>query len=805
MFRKYILFAVFLWCYIFGIESTGSFKEFTTKLSKYSIVIPQEIEERRPPQAKENHEEEMTYAFNIKNEMHHIHLKKNRDFLHPNFVQYSFDTTGFHKLSYPQQPVDCYYHGQVEGYENSVVALSTCSGLRGVIILGDETYGLEPLPGSTTNEHLLYLLTDIKSEPATCGVINEGESIHSNKSFDPGRSLSSLLRVKRNLPLTNYIELVLVVDNLRYNIMKQDDEAIRKEMAELANLLDGYYKQLNIRAMLVGLVTFKTANPFDVSGSAGDVLGRFANWRRDNLVPKIRNDVGHLVVGQKDPYLGGVLGMAFVGTACSASTSAGISVYGNTNLNYYSTVVAHEVGHNLGMNHDRDGCCAKSCIMGPSATGSTTFSSCSEQDFESLIYRGGGLCLRNLPNPSSLIGVPECGNGILDPKEECDCGKPAECTNKCCDAATCKLTFGSTCAQGYCCENCQIKVSGSICRVAADTCDLPEYCNGSSPFCPDDFYGLDGLPCLSSSAYCYEGRCQTYDFQCRNLFSPDPATKAADVCFQAANSAGNAFGNCGYINPQNPIKCTSENVMCGKVQCTNVDVNNPPPGAQVSIQVVQGQKCVNVDFGLGSDVLDPGYVKPGSLCATGKTCLGFKCVDAALLRPKLTCDANATCNGQGVCNNLGRCHCNDGWAPPYCDTPGRGGSIDSGPAMIDYSLRNGLLIFFLLVVPVLILVILVLLYFFKRDSLDPCLKRRPKPRNANTPSNRNVETSGPTQPPVQVPPNRPEHLPEASVVVPGYGELDYWNDERNAAPAVPPAPMQGPGVPRPILSRTEPI
>lgn len=26
--------------------------------------------------------------------------------------------------------VHCYYHGEVEGYENSVVAVSTCSGLR---------------------------------------------------------------------------------------------------------------------------------------------------------------------------------------------------------------------------------------------------------------------------------------------------------------------------------------------------------------------------------------------------------------------------------------------------------------------------------------------------------------------------------------------------------------------------------------------------------------------------------------------------------------------------------------------------
>lgn len=58
--------------------------------------------------------------------------------------------------------------------------------------------------------------------------------------------------------------------------------------------------------------------------------------------------------------------------------------------------------------------------------------------------------------------------------------------------------------------------------------------------------------------------------------------------------------------------------MCGKVQCTNVNVNEPPPGAHVSIQEINGSTCVNADFKSGSDVLDPAYVYPGSPCAKGK-------------------------------------------------------------------------------------------------------------------------------------------------------------------------------------------
>uniref|UniRef100_A0A3P8NNE9 ADAM metallopeptidase domain 9 n=1 Tax=Astatotilapia calliptera TaxID=8154 RepID=A0A3P8NNE9_ASTCA len=695
--KNHILITVFVFSFISGIDNKDAFQGFTSKLSKYSIVNPQAIHRGSRSINRQHHlkdkygDETVSYAVNINNQKHVIHLKKNRDFLHPNFVQYSRDAAGNYNTSYPKEHVHCYYHGEVEGYKDSMVALSTCSGLRGVIFFENKAFGLEPVPQSTTNDHLLYLLEDVQTEPITCGVVTEATSVPSHEPFEPGQSLTSLLRRKRNLPQTSYVELVLVVDNLRYTFKKNNATAVREEMVQMANLLDGYYKQLNIRVVLVGLEIFKDSNPFSVDGITRGLC---------------------------------VLGMAFVGTVCSASSSGGINVFSNNNLAFVSTVVAHEMGHNLGMNHDSANCACngKSCIMSGGASGATNFSQCSEADFEALILRGGGLCLRNQPAASNVISNPECGNGLLEQGEQCDCGKPQECTNKCCNAATCTFTHGSACAHGACSLWLIIvlflKVAGTPCRNSVNTCDLPEYCNGRNESCPNDFYLMDGLPCENNAAYCYEGRCQTYDYQCGHLFAP-----AADICFQVANIQGDQFGNCGSNSNGNYIKCTLANTMCGKVQCTNVNVNNPPPGATVTIKIVAGKTCVNADFNLGTDVLDPAYVNPGSPCATGKTCVNFQCVNASALLPNLICDAKTTCNGRGVCNNLGHCHCENGWGPPYCDRSGWGGSIDSGPAQIDYSLRNGLLIFFLLVVPLLVLLILVLLYIFRRESLEPCLKR----------------------------------------------------------------------------------
>lgn len=69
------------------------------------------------------------------------------------------------------------------------------------------------------------------------------------------------------------------------------------------------------------------------------------------------------------------------------------------------------------------------------------------------------------------------------------------------------------------CAALQFKRRNSLCRPAADaTCDLPEFCSGASASCPPDMYVQDGHDCGQGTGYCYQGRCQSSDLQCKKFY-----------------------------------------------------------------------------------------------------------------------------------------------------------------------------------------------------------------------------------------------------------------------------------------------
>lgn len=689
----------------------------TQHLSSYHLTVPRPIGGRLRRDLNGAPPNQMSYVINVEGQDHVVRLQRNTILLPSDFTVFKYTDDGSLVTSTPPVQDHCHYSGFVENMEGSSVAMSICHGLRGVLHLSQDSFGIEPLD-SDPEQHLVYRLQDVTSQPRGCGTShhddhrNVTERAQSGAEEIPHRHHA---RAKRAiLHQTHYVELLLVVDNDRFNFMNRNDTAVRDEMVHLANFIDSIYIQLNVRVVLVGLEIWTLQNPISTEGGAGEVLSRFTQWREKELVPRRRHDSAQLILKKS---FGGTAGMAFVSTVCSRSHGGGINAFPNNNVASFASIVAHELGHNLGMNHD-DGrdchCPTQACIMNSGATGSRNFSSCSADDFEKMILSVGGSCLLNVPRPDESYSAPYCGNGLVDFGEECDCGSQKECeSDPCCEFGSCRLKSGAECAFGECCSRCQFLPGGTVCRSSTDECDLPEYCNGSSPLCQSDVFIQNGQLCRNGEAYCYNGKCQTFDGQCRAIFGPK-AKAAPEICFKDVNSKGDRFGNCGYLN-YGYKKCESRHALCGKLQCSNVQ-STTVFGIEPSIisTPIGGTKCFGVDFRLGSDVPDPGMVQEGTRCGEDKVCMNFECRSADIL--SYDCDVQNKCHGHGACNSNKNCHCESGWAPPFCEFKGYGGSVDSGPTWNDKdtSLRDGLLVFFFLVLPLLALGAFV---FLRRNEL----------------------------------------------------------------------------------------
>jgi hypothetical protein len=292
--------------------------------------------------------------------------------------------------------------------------------------------------------------------------------------------------------------------------------------------------------------------------------------------------------------------------------------------------------------------------------------------------------------PEKLFSGPVCGNNFVEKGEECDCGLPHHCNNTCCDPWTCKLRSNATCATGECCDldTCKVKEAGTMCRDAYGECDLPEFCVGDSEFCPDDVYKRDTEECKDGNAFCYQGTCRTRNDQCRLLWGP--SGESSEQCYQK-NSNGSRHGNCGINLTSKPqktyIRCKQEDIYCGLLQCRHL--NERLEFGMESVAVLAHTfinyggsiipcRVANIDLGL--DTVDPGLTPNGAKCGDGKMCVDQKCLPIENLRNTGAALSCPDCGGNGVCNSKGHCHCDDGWAPPFCQTPGVGGSVDSGPA-----------------------------------------------------------------------------------------------------------------------------
>uniref|UniRef100_A0A452I6G3 Uncharacterized protein n=1 Tax=Gopherus agassizii TaxID=38772 RepID=A0A452I6G3_9SAUR len=601
----------------------------------------------------------------------------------PGYTETHYTQTGMpHTITFNHTD-HCFYHGVVRGLEQSSVTLSACKGLRGLIVLSSNlSYILEPVPDSQ-DQHLIYRSEHLRLPKGTCGDLHEEPTTTHLLNTLRGRATAHRHRV------SVYHVSEGTHCNMQEGFQKNnyDLQLTKSKLVEVANYVDKFYKSLNIRIALVGLEVWTDRNKCDISENSHSTLWSFLAWRRKLLARK-KHDNAQLITGMS--FQGTTIGLAPLMAMCSDFQSGGVNMDHSDNPIGVAATLAHEMGHNLGMSHDSAGCCAAraedgGCIMA-AATGHPfprVFNTCNRKELDRYLQSGGGICLSNMPDPNTLYGGKRCGNGYLEDGEECDCGEVEECNNPCCNAVDCSLKPGAECAHGTCCHQCKLMAPGTLCRETSRPCDLPEHCTGKSAFCPANFYQMDGTPCAGGRAYCYVGMCLTYEQQCLELWGPG-ARPAPDLCFEKVNTAGDTYGNCGKEIYGTYRKCEMRDARCGKIQCQS-SASKPLESRAVSIDTtitVKGRpiKCRGTHvYGAEEsegDMLDPGLVMTGTKCGNNHVCFEGHCRNTSIFDSE---GCQKKCHGRGVCNSNKNCHCDNGWAPPFCNNPGNGGSLDSGP------------------------------------------------------------------------------------------------------------------------------
>lgn len=424
-------------------------------------------------------------------------------------------------------------------------------------------------------------------------------------------------------PTTRKVALVGVATDCTYTSALGSKQAVTKNVISQMNQASGVWEgAFNISLGLQNLTISDASCPGspqratewnqECSGSV-DIqtrLNYFSAWRADQ-----GGDNSHWTL-LSTCNTGSAVGLAWLGQACvGTSFSSNDSTTGNGPSSGGETVsganvvirtsganewqiIAHETGHTFGAVHDCDSqtcqeasyvasqqCCpytANTCdaggryIMNPyTEPGVDAFSPCTIGNICSAIGRRSvdTSCLSDNKNVQTFTGQ-QCGNGIVEPGEECDCGGEAGCDNDpCCNPDTCKFTSGSVCDDfnDGCCVNCQFASKGTVCRASTGECDPKEVCPGDGGNCPPDKTKPNGESCGSNGLQCISGQCTSRDQQCKTVMGSysngnDTSACNSESCTISCTSPEFGYGTC-YGLQQNFLDGTP---CGGNGQCENV-------------------------------------------------------------------------------------------------------------------------------------------------------------------------------------------------------------------------------------------
>uniref|UniRef100_A0AAR2L7P9 A disintegrin-like and metallopeptidase (reprolysin type) with thrombospondin type 1 motif, 7 n=1 Tax=Pygocentrus nattereri TaxID=42514 RepID=A0AAR2L7P9_PYGNA len=324
----------------------------------------------------------------------------------------------------------CYFLGEVwsSAATKGQASISTCDGLTGLFKLSEEEFFIRPLEQphgkaepqahviykrdtSQTNSQLVQSLFEGKSSNGTCGVKVERQRERWERRQHRRRP--------RSISREKWVETLVVADSKM--VEHHGRSGVESYVLAVMNIVAGLFHDASIgnaiNIVVVRLILLeKDEEDLKITHHADNSLNSFCKWQK-HLNMKgddhpVHHDVAVLLTRWKDICAATnkpceTLGLSHVAGMCQPHRSCSISE--DTGLPLAFTV-AHELGHNFGIQHDGNG---NDCepigkrpfVMSPQllyGTSPPNWSRCSRQYITRFLDRGWGWCLDDPPSRNKL-------------------------------------------------------------------------------------------------------------------------------------------------------------------------------------------------------------------------------------------------------------------------------------------------------------------------------------------------------------------------------------------------------------------
>ncbi|XP_029182362.2 A disintegrin and metalloproteinase with thrombospondin motifs 6-like [Acropora millepora] len=395
------------------------------------------------------HEDEMQYKVSAFGNDFHLHLKRNKRLLTPNFKVEVIGKDG--KVLKRHAIENCHFVGRLKDKSRTKVAMSNCEGLSGVIHTQDGAYFMEPLPvhlhdrvitKGRSKPHVFYRRSITLDDEQEIHEARERREIHTcGTQDDPrirvSRSLNETELSKRQGPAgpgeEKYIETLVVVDPKMANFHGED--AAKQYALSACNIASNLLRDSSVGENPINFVVSRMQilttpqSGLVINHHASNTLESFGRWAERNNNP-LDNDENHydyatlltrynICKDKNQPCH--TLGLTRTRGMCIFPNSASVSQDNGLML---GITLAHETGHSLGMNHDAPQCPDGVNMMSsypPGKKSAFKWSPCSKNYLQQFLSSDDSRCLDDNPTKKNVIETRTLDKAgrLYDTDEQC--------------------------------------------------------------------------------------------------------------------------------------------------------------------------------------------------------------------------------------------------------------------------------------------------------------------------------------------------------------------------------------------------